>query len=127
MSVATILVVDDSKLARVIARRALSRAGYDTLEAQNGHEGLQMALEHKPDCIVTDLLMPEMDGLQFLLAMREQGLQTPVVVVTANIQKVIREECMSSGAFDVINKPEGQGDVFLQIVADALNSRHEGG
>ena len=117
---ATILIIDDSKLSRTMSKRALSNAGYDTLEAENGREGLQLLKDQKPDCITLDLLMPEMDGMQVLAAMREQGLKTPVVVVTANVQKGIREECVAAGACDVVNKPNTREGEFLQAVADAL-------
>ena len=101
---ALILIIEDAALLRKMVQKILKPEGYTILEADNGLKGLEMIREHKPDCIVLDLLMPEMEGRQVLKAMREQGLQIPTIVVTADIQESTRQECLELGALTVVYK-----------------------
>lgn len=117
---ATILIIDDSKLARTQVRRQLTTAGHNTLEAENGRQGLEMALSEKPDCILLDLLMPEMNGIELLQALAANGVETPKIVVTANIQPSVRSQCLELGAADIINKPANRGEEFLRRIEDIL-------
>ena len=61
-----ILIIDDSTFQRRRVRQAVEAAGYDLLEATNGHEGLEIAVTAMPDCILLDLLMPDMRGEEVL-------------------------------------------------------------
>ena len=61
-AVARVLVIDDSQIARKVIRQALEQRGHDVAEAGAGEQGLEAALEQRPDCITTDLLMPGMGG-----------------------------------------------------------------
>jgi twitching motility two-component system response regulator PilH len=94
----------------------LAETGYELLEAKDGVEGLAMAIEYKPDCIFTDLLMPKMDGFTLLKNLRQQHLQIPVIVVTADIQQTSKQICLQLGAKNILNKPPSAQDVL-----DALN------
>lgn len=102
---ATILIVDDAAFSRRMVRKALQADGYEMLEAGNGREGLEIVSTHSPDCILTDLLMPEMDGFTFLKALQEQGLKTPAIVISADIQESARSLGFELGAAGFINKP----------------------
>jgi signal transduction histidine kinase/DNA-binding response OmpR family regulator len=86
-----VLVVEDDAPTREVIRRALERDGWAVSEADNGRRGLQSVARHVPDLIVLDLMMPEMDGFEFVAELRksESGRKIPVVVVTA---KEITEE-----------------------------------
>ena len=79
------LVVDDDPLARDVARRSLERAGWDVVEAENGRAALARLAEQPPALILLDLMMPEMDGFEFVAALRERNewRSIPVVVLTA--------------------------------------------
>ena len=123
---ARILIVDDSKLARTQVRRQLLSAGHETLEAENGREGLEVAKQEKPDCILLDLLMPEMDGIELLQAMQAEGIDIPRIVVTANIQPSVRSQCLNLGAADIINKPANKGDDFLRRIEDIIRYGKKG-
>ena len=68
-----VLVVDDSESIRLLLNHYLCQYGYDALFASNGTEGLDMARIHKPDFIISDILMPVMDGFSFLKALREDA------------------------------------------------------
>lgn len=119
---ARILVVDDARLARAVIRGTLQSAGHEVVEAPNGVAGLRAAVETRPDCITTDLLMPEMDGLMLVDALRARGVAAPVVVVTADIQKTTREECVRRGVAAVLAKPVNAHDLH-RAIDEALESR----
>lgn len=80
----TILVIDDDKLIREGLVAMLRGLGHEVSEAQNGQEGLDMALSAKPELIVTDVRMPEMTGLEMIEKLRadEWGARVPVVILT---------------------------------------------
>ncbi|MFC1592371.1 PleD family two-component system response regulator [Thermodesulfobacteriota bacterium] len=100
-----ILVIDDSRYTRLKIVQLLQEKGYEVLEAENGNAGLEKAREHNPDCIITDLLMPEMDGYQLLENLKKDNSTIPAIVITADIQETTREKVLAMGAIDVINKP----------------------
>jgi CheY-like chemotaxis protein len=118
-NVARVLVVDDSSFQRRNLRFILEGAGHEVLEAQNGEAGLAQARDQRPDCVLVDLIMPEVGGLELLASMRRSSPATPVIVVTADIQESVREQCAQMGAAAVINKPV-KGPQLLAAVAQAL-------
>lgn len=102
---ARILLVDDSRFQRKCIVKMLSELGHEVSEAENGALGLKAAEEIKPDMIISDLLMPEMDGIGLLRGLKSRGCTIPVVVVTADIQECTKQECLELGAKDFLNKP----------------------
>lgn len=103
---ATILVIEDAALSRQVLRRILQADGHTIWEAKNGREGLEILLQQqlRPDCILVDILMPEMGGVEFLKQMRQQVFKIPTIVITADIQETTRVECLKLGAMTVIHK-----------------------
>lgn len=116
---ALVLIVEDAALLRKMLQRILKTGGYTTLEAHNGREGLEMIRTHKPDCVILDLLMPEMEGREVLNAMRSEGLQVPTIVVTADIQESTRLECLKLGAIAVLHKLP-KADELLPSIEKAI-------
>jgi CheY-like chemotaxis protein len=116
---ATILVVDDSAFARVSICRILQEAGYQVLEAGDGLQGLVVAAEAQPDCIFTDLLMPNMDGIAFVSTLRERQISLPVAVLTADIQEARRQQCLELGVKRFLQKPPRKADL-LQAAEEML-------
>ena len=102
---ATILIIEDSSYMRRLIRKILDADHYEIIEADNGLKGLQMAAQKTPDCILLDLVMPEVDGLKILRLFQEQKKGIPVIVVTADIQETVRQQCLDLGAIAFINKP----------------------
>lgn len=98
-----ILVIDDSAFSRKIARTALEKLGHTVEEAHDGNAGFEKATSNSYDCVLTDLLMPGLTGLELLEKM--QGHSCPVIVVTADIQSTTREKCQQLGAQAIVNKP----------------------
>lgn len=113
---ATALIVDDSKLARVLASRLLREAGYETVEAENDRQGVDRALELQPDVILMDMLMPVMDGIEALTELQQRGMNIPVIVLTADIQATVRETCLNLGAAGFLIKPVNKANLMAALV-----------
>lgn len=102
---ARILSIEDSIYQRTKIARVLETEGYLVLQAADGVEGLMMAASSDPDCILCDLIMPQMNGLELLQQLHDKSLKIPVIILTADIQNTTREECLALGAVDFLNKP----------------------
>ena len=116
---ALILLIDDSDFARNLTGKILKNAGHDVIEATDGISGLKAITTRSPDCIITDMLMPGMDGQKFLLALRNGNIRIPVVVLTADVQEKTRNVCMELGAEDILHKPP-RAETLLAAVEKAL-------
>lgn len=110
-----ILIVDDAAFSRRMIRKALQADGYDILEATNGREGLEIARTHNPDLILTDLLMPDMNGFELLKTLTELGLNIPTIIITADIQESSRQQGLELGAAGFINKPPSSAELSNTI------------
>lgn len=119
---ARILIIDDSEFSRQRTVEILKGNGFDVLEAAGGREGLQKAEGNKPDCIILDLLMPEMNGYEVLNELKEKGITIPIVVLSADIQDTTQQECFKLGAVDFVKKPPKEEEV-LKAVQEALGSK----
>jgi two-component system chemotaxis response regulator CheY len=103
-----ILIVDDSSAMRKIVQRTLRLAGYEgheILEADNGKSALGVVQENSPDLILSDWNMPEMNGLEFLQAVRGAGKKIPFGFVTTESTPEMRQTAHDSGAQFLIAKP----------------------
>ncbi len=112
---ATALIVDDSKLARIMASKLLHEAGFETIEAENGRLGVERASELRPDVILLDMLMPEMNGVQALEAMKDLGMDIPVIMLTADIQASVKETCLNMGVAAFLNKPVNKSKLMAAL------------
>lgn len=104
-----ILVIDDSMLYQKLNVNYLKEQlpDADFYVGSNGLEGYDLYLKEAPDYILLDLLMPIMDGMEFLQLLKEKhpDTKTKVFVVSADVQKIVRDEVSSLGAIKFINKP----------------------
>ena len=103
-----ILIVDDSKAMRMIVSRTLGQAGlqgYSTCEASNGSDALQLIESEKPDLILSDWNMPEMNGIQFLEQVRAAGYDMPFGFVTSESSSETRDQAFAGGAQFLLTKP----------------------
>ena len=104
-----VLIVDDDPVQRRLLEAMLSRFGYAVVAAEGGDAAMRALADPQShiDCVVLDLVMPDLDGLGVLTRMREAGLSTPVIVQTAHggIDNVI--SAMRAGAVDFVVKPVG--------------------
>lgn len=116
----TVLVVEDDAGIREFLRDAvLKPAGYNVITACNGLEGLERALHEKPDVILLDLMLPHLNGLDVLSALRAQRLDIPTIILTAHSseQEILR--AFRLGARDYLRKPFHMGEVE-EAIANAL-------
>lgn len=114
---ALILVVEDSSFQRNIIVKILEKLEHKTLTAENGKKGLEALEANTPDCILCDLLMPEMDGFGFLEHLKEKNLQTPVIILTSDIQDTVKQRCLDLGATNFLNKPAQEGQISEALTA----------
>jgi len=122
MSKARILVVDDEASARAGLTKLLKQEGYDVDAAADGAEALLMLAERAPALVVTDLKMPNMDGMALLAKIRQQNPQIPTIVATAFGEVSTAVEAMRAGAADYLTKPI-DFDALLVSVERALERR----
>ncbi len=118
---ASILTVDDSSSLRLATRIALTGAGYRVTEACDGLEGLGKAQGQKFDMIITDLNMPNMDGLSMIREIRKLPVQmgTPIIFLTTESDDAIKQEARAAGATGWLVKPF-QPDQLLRIAKKVL-------
>ncbi len=102
-----ILVVDDSPVLRQISFETLSEAGYKVLQAENGKAGLLQLDKYTPSLIISDLNMPEMNGLEFIRTLRQRPplAQTPVIMVTTELSDSMKAAGRAAGATAWLTKP----------------------
>jgi len=117
-----ILIVDDSKAMRMIVKRTLKQAGFSDAtmsEAGNGKEGLEAVDANVPDLILCDWNMPEMNGIEFLQALREQGNETTFGFVTSERTSEMKDQASESGASFFISKPFTP-EMFAQTIGETV-------
>jgi two-component system alkaline phosphatase synthesis response regulator PhoP len=109
-----VLVIDDESTVGLVLRLALDAKGHDTVVAEDGRTGIELALTEHPDAIVLDLMMPRVNGYDVLDALRgaEEMGGVPVIVLTAVTLSRERDRCLSEGADAVITKPFDPADVI---------------
>jgi CheY-like chemotaxis protein len=102
-----VLIVEDSSDLRYLFARVLQRQGFRVYEASNGQEALECVREIQPDVIVSDVMMPEMDGIELIRRLRAMPAtaEIPIVIITAAATDEVRRDAGRLGAADVLEKP----------------------
>jgi two-component system, OmpR family, alkaline phosphatase synthesis response regulator PhoP len=109
-----ILIVDDEPQIVEICKDYLKAAGYDTVTASNGLQGVSLARREKPDLIVLDLMMPEMDGLEVTRTIRRES-SVPIIMLTARVEETDKLIGLELGADDYITKPFSPRELVARI------------
>jgi two-component system alkaline phosphatase synthesis response regulator PhoP len=109
-----ILIVDDEPQIVEICRDYLKAAGYDTVSASNGTQGITVARREKPDLIVLDLMMPEMHGLDVCREIRKES-NVPIIMLTARVEETDKLIGLELGADDYITKPFSPRELVARI------------
>jgi len=112
---ASVLVVDDEAAIRDSLHMILEYEGYRVEEAASGSQALTKVGERAPDAVVLDIKMPEMDGLEFLKALRERGYEMPVLMISGHADVATAVEATRRGAFDFFEKPLQRERVLLSL------------
>ncbi len=102
---ARVLIVEDDPIIRQTVEYALRRAGFDTLAAADGVEGLKLALDQLPDLILLDLMLPGIDGYAFAEQLRRKDKDVAIIMGTALDQERDKVRGLDAGADDYITKP----------------------
>ncbi|MFL7837171.1 MAG: response regulator transcription factor [Candidatus Promineifilaceae bacterium] len=111
-----ILVVDDEAALVKVVRGYLEQAGYQVVSAANGREALFAARDHKPDLIILDLMMPEMDGFEFMRQYAREG-DAPIIALTARIDEMDKVLGLEMGADDYVTKPFSSRELVARVRA----------
>ena len=114
----TVLIVEDEKNIVDILKFNLQRAGYQTLEAYDGEDGLSQALSANPDLILLDVMLPKKNGFDVCRALREQGSNVPVIILTAREEEADKVLGLEIGADDYIPKPFPRRGLVARVGAN---------
>ena len=109
-----ILVVDDERQITRMLRAALQSSGYEVAVAQHGLEALECIREQTPDLIITDLAMPEMNGVEFTRAVR-RAYETPVIVLSVRDGEAMKIRALDEGADDYMTKPFSMPELLARV------------
>ncbi|GAA5148924.1 response regulator [Prosthecobacter algae] len=118
----TCLIIDDEPQIRRLLRLALESRGYTVREAEAGQLGLQEAAFHKPNAILLDLGLPDMDGLEVLKRLREWS-DVPVLILSVRDQESIKVAALENGADDYVTKPFGTAELMARLTAITRRQR----
>jgi two-component system, NtrC family, response regulator AtoC len=110
-----ILIVDDDEAVRALLKDFFQGLGYKITTASNGSEALTMISQHNFDCIISDHVMPDMNGLELLEQLMEQGGKVPFLMITGYPTIEIAVEVMKRGGYDYITKPLQLDDVRIKV------------
>lgn len=111
-----VMVVDDKRSLRQLVKSYLEQEGYRVVEAGDGREALFVARHEKPDLIILDLMMPEMDGFDFIRVYGKEA-ETPVILLTAKIEENDRVLGLEMGADDYVTKPFSMRELSARVKA----------
>ena len=112
----TILVVDDKANVRTLLREYLTEQGYRVVVAENGRLALFTARQEKPDLILLDIMMPEMDGTDFMRVYRKEA-NTPIILLTAKLEETDKVLGLELGADDYVTKPFSMRELLARVRA----------
>jgi len=118
---ARVLIVDDEPQIRRFLRTSLDAHGYEVVEAEDGQSAIKRMTVEKPDVLVLDLGLPDMEGLDVIKRVREWS-DVPIIVLTARNREADKIEALDRGADDYLTKPFGMGELMARIRA-ALRHR----
>lgn len=112
-----ILIVDDEASIVTLLQYNIEKAGFDTVTAKNGQEGLDIAISTSFDLIVLDLMLPGMDGIEVCKQLRQRQIDTPILMLTAKDDELDKVLGLEMGADDYLTKPFSPKEVIARIKA----------
>ena len=124
VSEARLLVVDDEPNIRDLLASSLRFAGYDVLSAGDGTEALRLATTEKPDLVILDVMLPDMDGFTVTRKLRASGIDMPILFLTAKDDMRDKVEGLQAGGDDYVTKTFGLEEVVARINAILRRTKH---
>jgi len=112
-----ILIVDDERRILDLLRSYLSNNGYQVLEATDGQQALQIAQTARPDLVVLDWMLPELDGMEVCRRLRQQGRELPIIMLTARDDDTAQVVGLELGADDYVTKPFSPRELLARVRA----------
>ena len=122
---ARILVVDDDSSVLAQIESAFSRSGYSLITAKDGKAGLELALKEKPDLVVLEVSLPELDGFSVCKSLRSEGYDNPIIFLTKKISEIDVVIGLELGAQDYIRKPLQINELLARIEVNLKKSSEE--
>ncbi len=119
-----VLVIDDEHGMRRFLRASLSTQGYEMFEAASGREGIQAVTVSRPDVVILDLGLPDLDGIDVTRSLRE-WTDIPIVILSVRDQESDKIAALDAGADDFLSKPFGPGELFARIRATLRRANNQ--
>jgi two-component system KDP operon response regulator KdpE len=119
-----ILIVDDERQITRVLRTSLQSSGYEVRVANNGLEAFELFRTASPDLVITDLAMPEMDGLELTRAIRRLA-ETPIIVLSVRGQETMKVAALDEGADDYVTKPFSMPELLARVRANLRKTARE--
>src|SRR5713101_6071558 len=116
-----VLVVDDEQQITLVLRSGLTKHGYDVRVAAEGESALELFHAWTPDLVVTDLSMPNMNGLEFCRRLRSIS-SVPIIVLSVKGDETVKVEALDAGADDYVTKPFAMGEFLARVRAGLRRS-----
>lgn len=111
---ARVLIVDDERAIRRFLLTSLTAHGFTVFEAANGRDALNVAIHDRPDLLILDLGLPDMDGVEVTRQLRE-WTQLPIIILSVRDQEKVKIAALDAGADDYLSKPFGIGELLARI------------
>jgi len=105
---ANVLIIEDDLTVRSLVRRMLTFGGHEVVEAEDGREALRSVQARAPDLVITDLMMPDMDGIEVITEFRRLGVDVPVIAISGGglmPKELLLSNASALGAVEVVPKP----------------------
>ena len=125
MAEGKVLVIEDEENLLEALKYNLEREGYTALTASDGERGLGMAREHKPDLVILDIMLPQIDGLEVCRILRREN-DTPIIMLTAKGEEVDRVVGLEIGADDYVTKPFSMRELLARLRSVLRRTRSAG-
>lgn len=119
----TVLYVEDDRISAMVIRKLLEKFCGTVVGAENGREGVQRFRECAPDLVVTDLMMPIMDGIAMIRAIREEGSKVPVLLLTASLEQAVLVDAINLGVSKFLAKPL-RADSLERVILEVARERY---
>lgn len=127
---ANILLIEDNEVYRVMLTQLLTQDGHRVVTAQDGEDGLRLAQEKRYDLIITDILLPKMDGIEIIMSLSRQGNMPPIIAISGGRRTISAEFNLDSatlvGVKATLAKPFSLSDLRQAIAKALIEGQHDG-